>query len=347
MSVSYYVANAPPNTIPGGVYGPTYQRPGLFQRTVGSRTWRWPKSWWFYICTFGIGLALFLSIIAFLVVYLNYVNSNGAPLVAAPVVAVPFANTQVNEEDNTAAAQQGTTPTQDTPTDDAIKLLETKIEALEKLLSTTTTSSETNKDSLKSVQDKLTALEQKQTSSLTSSSVLTINGEAPFLLPASIGSNPVGLKLLNGDAEVVAGGLTVKGISASQTGFYSPSDVRIKKNITRRLEIDSLSSILSLNPVSYDYDKKWVEQTAREHTHEIGLIAQQVAKIYPNSITHRPMKFPNGTIIKDFNYITERSIIADLVGSIHALSTHISHLDSIISTLTNTSDTQKKKNVEL
>jgi hypothetical protein len=76
--------------------------------------------------------------------------------------------------------------------------------------------------------------------------------------------------------------LTVNGTAWCSSGTWTGSDIRWKKNI-KDLN-NSLSAILDLNPVSYDLKTDEFPQMGFETGKQIGLIAQDVEKIFPELV---------------------------------------------------------------
>jgi hypothetical protein len=74
-------------------------------------------------------------------------------------------------------------------------------------------------------------------------------------------------------------------INASATvragGVVLTSDARLKRNISNTQQ--GLSTIMKLNPV--EYEKKNTIQDSVYNRHEIGFIAQEVAKVLPSLVT--------------------------------------------------------------
>ena len=158
----------------------------------------------------------------------------------------------------------------------------------------------------------------------TSADSLDLQGNVEGLLPKTIASSGVALRVKNGNVEILEGGLWSKGLIFSELAVTSPSDERIKKHVQPRSALESLNGILALTPVSYNYTQDWVDHTGRQHHHEIGLIAQDLIKHYPSSV-HK-IKNPH-LQLDDFHVINEREIITDLIGSVQYLTQYINNLE--------------------
>lgn len=76
--------------------------------------------------------------------------------------------------------------------------------------------------------------------------------------------------------------LHVNGSVAGTSAYVNLSDVRFKKNI-KPLN-DSLSKVLQLNGVSFDWNKDFDESMNLDELNHIGLLAQEVEKIIPQSV---------------------------------------------------------------
>jgi hypothetical protein len=76
--------------------------------------------------------------------------------------------------------------------------------------------------------------------------------------------------------------LTVNGTAWCSSGAWTGSDIRWKKNITEINDI--LSNVLTLKPVTYQW--KTDEYPGMNFTNDvqIGLIAQDVEKVFPNLV---------------------------------------------------------------
>ena len=76
--------------------------------------------------------------------------------------------------------------------------------------------------------------------------------------------------------------LHVNGSVAGTSAYVNLSDVRFKKNI-KPLN-DSLSKVLQLNGVFFDWNKDFDESMNLDELNHIGLLAQEVEKIIPQSV---------------------------------------------------------------
>jgi hypothetical protein len=96
------------------------------------------------------------------------------------------------------------------------------------------------------------------------------------------------------------------------------SDQRLKTNIQSLDASSSLSLVNELNPVTFN----WIDQS-RDSTTQVGFIAQDVQKIFPELIatTSATALTPDGTL--GLNYI---GLIAPLVKAVQALSTEVQSL---------------------
>ncbi|WP_168196362.1 tail fiber domain-containing protein [Bdellovibrio sp. NC01] len=70
--------------------------------------------------------------------------------------------------------------------------------------------------------------------------------------------------------------------SALATSWDTSSDIRLKENISA-LE-NPLTKIMQLRGVEFDWRKDIQQPTAHEKTHDIGVIAQEVEKVFPEAV---------------------------------------------------------------
>lgn len=97
-----------------------------------------------------------------------------------------------------------------------------------------------------------------------------------------IGTADPGMKLdVDGDIRIATASKLYVGATATcdSTGCTAaPSDIRYKENVTPLR--DSLDNILKIQGVSYD----WIDKQAFNDKHQIGFIAQDLEKIYPEVV---------------------------------------------------------------
>jgi len=104
--------------------------------------------------------------------------------------------------------------------------------------------------------------------------------------------------------------LAVDGNAANQTGQWSVfSDARLKNNI-ENLELGMLDRLLSLQGYSFEYNNEAIQSRTVQSGTQIGLIAQEVAKVFPEWVDED----------KDgFYYVTERGLTAILIEALREL----------------------------
>ncbi len=103
--------------------------------------------------------------------------------------------------------------------------------------------------------------------------------------------------------------VTSIGTDSNGTLIDAASDLRLKSNITY-LTGDALSRIISLRPISYNFNN----DTAMDTKFRYGLGAQDVREIIPSAVTvtqKQAGQIPSGTLCLDWNQIT-----AMLIGAI-------------------------------
>lgn len=76
--------------------------------------------------------------------------------------------------------------------------------------------------------------------------------------------------------------LHVNGSVAGTSAYVNLSDIRFKKNI--KPLYNSLSKVLQLNGISFDWDKQFDESVNLDELNHIGLLAQDVEKIIPQTV---------------------------------------------------------------
>jgi hypothetical protein len=96
--------------------------------------------------------------------------------------------------------------------------------------------------------------------------------------------------------------------SALATAWNTSSDMRLKENIH---EIENpLDKILRLRGVEFDWRSDVSQPTSHEQTHDIGVIAQNVEKVFPEAVTS-----PQG----QYKSVAYSKLIAPLIGAVKAL----------------------------
>jgi hypothetical protein len=102
---------------------------------------------------------------------------------------------------------------------------------------------------------------------------------APYMVLVSNGSVGIGINVPAYKLDV-AGDINASG-SVRSNGIALTSDARLKRNITNTQH--GLSTVMSLRPVEYE-KKNSIKENEYNH-HEIGFIAQEIAKILPGLVT--------------------------------------------------------------
>lgn len=100
--------------------------------------------------------------------------------------------------------------------------------------------------------------------------------------------------------------------TALATAWNTSSDIRLKKNVT---EIkDPLDKILRLRGVEFDWRSDVKTPTKHEQVHDIGVIAQEVEKVFPEAVTSPK----NG-----YKSVAYSKLIAPVIEAIRALATKV------------------------
>ncbi|WP_172798020.1 tail fiber domain-containing protein, partial [Bdellovibrio bacteriovorus] len=77
------------------------------------------------------------------------------------------------------------------------------------------------------------------------------------------------------------------GVVNAPGGFTQTSDIRLKTNIEKINSADALEKITSLQGIYYD----WKDQKKNGAGHEVGLIAQDVEKVFPEAVKKNDQGF--------------------------------------------------------
>jgi hypothetical protein len=101
----------------------------------------------------------------------------------------------------------------------------------------------------------------------------------------------------------------------SVTSLVETSDVRSKENIQETVSNDSLEKILNVNVKTYNYIKD------SEKTHRIGVIAQEIKEIIPESVV-----ISKNEDFEDFHQVQYTALVPHLINCIKALSEEIKEL---------------------
>jgi hypothetical protein len=117
-----------------------------------------------------------------------------------------------------------------------------------------------------------------------------------ILLMGANGYNAIAIDNAGGNARIFwlqpGKALHILGGDGVVATAFTPSDIRLKKDIHPVSEVDALEDIMHLNPVSY----RWKETEKRGDNIHFGFIAQEVEKIVPEVIRGE------GDDIKGINY---------------------------------------------
>ena len=103
----------------------------------------------------------------------------------------------------------------------------------------------------------------------------------------------------------------------SVTSLVETSDVRSKENIQETLSSDSLEKILNVNVKTYNYIKD------NEKRHHIGVIAQEIKEIIPESVV-----ISKNDDFEDFHQVQYTSLVPHLINCIKVLNEEIKELKS-------------------
>jgi len=114
--------------------------------------------------------------------------------------------------------------------------------------------------------------------------------------------------------------LDVDGIIQSNDEIFAPEfttscDIRVKENIKRMGITNVLDKVNRLNLYEYNYINDYNKNKDKIY----GLIAQNVKEIIPEAIKYKKMKIGN-EYVKDFQTISQNTLISCLIGCIHQLT---------------------------
>ncbi|XP_033991656.1 myelin regulatory factor-like protein isoform X2 [Trematomus bernacchii] len=130
------------------------------------------------------------------------------------------------------------------------------------------------------------------------------------------------------EALVVCGNAKVMG------AVMQPSDRRAKENIQ---EVDSeqqLRRITQMRIVEFDYKPEFASNMGIDHTHQTGMIAQEVKELLPSAVTEvGDVSCSDGEKIHNFLMVDKEQIFMENVGAVQQLSKLTDNLDTRIKEL--------------
>ncbi|XP_041636371.1 myelin regulatory factor-like protein [Cheilinus undulatus] len=130
------------------------------------------------------------------------------------------------------------------------------------------------------------------------------------------------------EALVVCGNAKVMG------SIMQPSDCRAKQNIQ---EVDSeqqLKRITQMRIVEFDYKPEFASSMGIDHTHQTGIIAQEVKELLPSAVTEvGDISCSDGEKIHNFLMVDKEQIFMENVGAVQQLSKLTDNLETRIQEL--------------
>uniref|UniRef100_A0A8C2ZPV6 Myelin regulatory factor like n=1 Tax=Cyclopterus lumpus TaxID=8103 RepID=A0A8C2ZPV6_CYCLU len=130
------------------------------------------------------------------------------------------------------------------------------------------------------------------------------------------------------EALVVCGNAKVMG------AVMQPSDRRAKENIQ---EVDSeqqLKRITQMRIVEFDYKPEFASTMGIDHTHQTGIIAQEVKELLPSAVTEvGDVSCSDGEKIPHFLMVDKEQIFMENVGAVQQLSKLTDNLETRINDL--------------
>ncbi len=148
----------------------------------------------------------------------------------------------------------------------------------------------------------------------------TIN---PIQFTHSGGSSPLAAGYVWFDDDVrISGNLVVEG---DVDNNVTPSDERVKTNITRIRAEDSIARVMKLQPKQFQFRESFTNNHDRVH---LGFIAQEVERVVPGAVqTKAERKLRDGTVLTDFKTLEREMLIADLVNAVQYLLKRVNELE--------------------
>lgn len=137
------------------------------------------------------------------------------------------------------------------------------------------------------------------------------------------GSSPLAQGYVWIDDDVrISGDLVVEG---NVDNNVTPSDERVKTNITRIRAEDSIARVMKLQPKQFQFRESFTNNHDRVH---LGFIAQEVEQIIPSAVhTKASRKLRDGTVVTDFKTLEREMLIADLVNAVQYLVKRVNELE--------------------
>uniref|UniRef100_A0A8D3DLF1 Myelin regulatory factor-like protein n=1 Tax=Scophthalmus maximus TaxID=52904 RepID=A0A8D3DLF1_SCOMX len=130
------------------------------------------------------------------------------------------------------------------------------------------------------------------------------------------------------EALVVCGNAKVMGT------IMQPSDSRVKENIQ---EVDSeqqLKRITQMRIVEFDYKPEFASTMGMDHTHQTGIIAQEVKELLPTAVKEvGDVTYSDGEKIENFLMVDKEQIFMENVGAVQQLSKLTDNLETRIKDL--------------
>ncbi|XP_071357816.1 myelin regulatory factor-like protein isoform X2 [Trachinotus anak] len=130
------------------------------------------------------------------------------------------------------------------------------------------------------------------------------------------------------EALVVCGNAKVMG------AIMQPSDCRVKENIQ---EVDSeqqLKRITQMRIVEFDYKPEFATKMGMDHTHQTGIIAQEVKELLPSAVKEvGDVTCSDGERIHNFLMVDKEQIFMENIGAVQQLSKLTDNLETRIQDL--------------
>ncbi|KAF7229480.1 myelin regulatory factor-like protein isoform X1 [Nothobranchius furzeri] len=130
------------------------------------------------------------------------------------------------------------------------------------------------------------------------------------------------------EALVVCGNAKVMG------AIIQPSDCRAKQNIQEVDSEEQLKRITQMRIVEFDYKPEFASSTGIDHTHQTGVIAQEVKELLPSAVKEvGDITCSDGEKIPNFLMVDKEQIFMENVGAVQQLSKLTDNLETRIQEL--------------